>query len=115
MILNQQIFDSLLEEDDDLLIKELESADEYSSKFKISELLVEQACQNVKTESCAGSDGILQVEKRKFKLPTLEFKKFGGEIKDWLPFWGQFKKIHEDPDIDSDDKYQYLIQATFPN
>ncbi|GIY97322.1 uncharacterized protein CEXT_534931 [Caerostris extrusa] len=42
-------------------------------------------------------------------------KKFGGEIKDWLPFWGQFSKIDSDPNIDEADKLQYLIQVTLPS
>lgn len=54
----------------------------------------------------------MNVTKRKFKLPTIELKKFGGKVKDWLTFWGQFKKIDGDPDIDETDKFQYLLQAT---
>jgi hypothetical protein len=53
--------------------------------------------------------------KRKFKLPTTELKKFGGDVKDWLTFRGQFKKIDGDPDINEADKFQYLLQATSPN
>ncbi|KAJ8916390.1 hypothetical protein NQ315_014600 [Exocentrus adspersus] len=51
----------------------------------------------------------------KFKLPVIEFKKFDGNIRDWLSFWAQFSKIHEDPDIDEADKIEYLIQATVSN
>ena len=58
---------------------------------------------------------MLTVTKRKFKLPTLELKKFGGDVKDWLTFWGKFKKIDGDPDIDEADKFQYLLQTTSPN
>jgi hypothetical protein len=29
-------------------------------------------------------------------------------------FWGQFKKIDEDPEMDDADKFQYLLQATTP-
>jgi len=47
-------------------------------------------------------------------LPTLEFKMFGGDVKDWLTFWGHFKKIDEDPEMDDADKFQYLLQATAP-
>ena len=36
-------------------------------------------------------------------------------MKDWLSFWSQFKRIHEDEDIDECDKFQYLIQATMVN
>lgn len=48
----------------------------------------------------------------KFKLPKIEFKRFNGDIRDWLSFWAQFKKIHEDVEIDDHDKIEYLIQAT---
>jgi hypothetical protein len=32
-----------------------------------------------------------------------------------LTFWGQFKKIDEDPEMHDADKFQYLLQATAPN
>ncbi|XP_035220186.1 uncharacterized protein LOC118193241 [Stegodyphus dumicola] len=50
--------------------------------------------------------------KRNFKLPKLDLQKFNGETRNWLGFWRQFKKIHEDVNIDDDDKSQYLLQAT---
>ncbi|XP_050505341.1 uncharacterized protein LOC126883721 [Diabrotica virgifera virgifera] len=52
------------------------------------------------------------IGKRTFKLPPIEFKKFNGELKDWLPFWSQFKVVHDDPSIDLHDKIAYLRQAT---
>ncbi|KAF2897931.1 hypothetical protein ILUMI_08246, partial [Ignelater luminosus] len=51
---------------------------------------------------------------RKFKLPVIEFKQFDGDVRHWLSFWAQFKKIHEDLDIDLNGKISYLIQATLP-
>ncbi|GIY14969.1 DUF1758 domain-containing protein [Caerostris extrusa] len=66
-------------------------------------------------EESDDSSSVLSISKRKFKLPLLELKRFGGEIKDWLPFWGQFSKIDSDPNIDEADKLQYLIQATLPS
>ena len=57
----------------------------------------------------------ISATKRKFKLPPLELKKLGGEIKDWRKFWGQFRKIDKDTDIDEVDKLQYLVQTTIPN
>lgn len=53
--------------------------------------------------------------KRKFKLPTLELQKFGGDVKDWLTFQGQFKKIDEYLESYDAEKLQYLLQATTPN
>ena len=32
-----------------------------------------------------------------------------------MTFWGQFKKIDEDPEMDDTDKFQYLFQTTAPN
>ncbi|XP_059049504.1 uncharacterized protein LOC131844595 [Achroia grisella] len=45
------------------------------------------------------------------KLPKLELVQFDDNPKSWLGFWSQFKKIHEDANIDSETKFQYLIQA----
>jgi len=48
-------------------------------------------------------NSMLNASKRKLNLPTVELKKFGGDFKDWL-FWGQFKKVNKDPEIDDADK-----------
>ncbi|XP_073948032.1 uncharacterized protein [Choristoneura fumiferana] len=48
-------------------------------------------------------------------LPKLELVKFDGNIKSWLQFWGQFKKIDEDAHIDACDKFQYLLQSMTVN
>jgi len=114
--LDDEIMDLLLQADtrEDELDKEMQGADEYAHKYKRLNLQV-QMCLNavIKTEDCDNSK--LTATKRKFKLPTLELKKFGGDVKDWLTFWGQFQKIDGDPDIDEADKFQYLLQATSPN
>ena len=98
----------------DELDKEMQGAAEYAHKYKRLNLLVQRRLDTtIKMEDCDNS--MLTVTKRKFKLPTIELKKFGGDVKDWLTFWGQFKKIDEDPDIDEVDKFQYLLQATSQN
>nr|XP_042902851.1 uncharacterized protein LOC107439364 [Parasteatoda tepidariorum] len=53
-------------------------------------------------------------ETRKFKLPKIELKKFSGEAKDYLTFWSQFQKIHDDKYIADEDKMQYLLQSMEP-
>jgi hypothetical protein len=53
-------------------------------------------------------NSVLNASKRKFKLPTVELKKFGGDIKDWL-FWGQFKKTDKDPEIDDAGKVDMAL------
>ena len=59
--------------------KEMQGADEYARKYKRLNLQV-QRCLNavIKMEDCDNS--MLAVTK--FKLPTLELKKFGGDVKD---------------------------------
>ncbi|GBL61368.1 hypothetical protein AVEN_99950-1 [Araneus ventricosus] len=53
-------------------------------------------------------------EKRKFKLQKIELKKFDGDAKNYLSFWSQFRKIHEDSSTPNEDKFQYLLQAVVP-
>ncbi|GIY80959.1 hypothetical protein CDAR_70932 [Caerostris darwini] len=89
------------------------AADEYNKKFKRINIIFKSKSNN--REESDNSSSVQSISKRKFKLPLLELKKFGGEIKDWLPFWGQFSKIDSDPNIDEADKLQYLIQATLPS
>ncbi|GFU14042.1 putative RNA-directed DNA polymerase from transposon X-element [Trichonephila clavipes] len=57
----------------------------------------------------------ISVDKRKFKLPKLELRKFSGEPKDFLPFWSQFEKIHQDTTIAEEDKFQYLLRCVVPD
>lgn len=33
-------------------------------------------------------------------------------MRDWLSFWSQFSRIHEDKEMEDEDKFQYLIQVT---
>ncbi|GFU68502.1 putative RNA-directed DNA polymerase from transposon X-element [Trichonephila clavipes] len=79
-------------------------AEEYRDKFgQICPLL--EASQ----EKILIPEENVSVEKRKFKLPKLELRKFCGEPKDFLAFWSQFEKIHLDPTIVEEDKFQYFV------
>ncbi|UYV84476.1 hypothetical protein LAZ67_X002331 [Cordylochernes scorpioides] len=50
-----------------------------------------------------------------YRLPKLEFKKFGGEPRGWITFWSQFSTIDRDPQMPPETKFQYLFQATAEN
>ncbi|GIY52392.1 endonuclease [Caerostris extrusa] len=50
--------------------------------------------------------------RRKYTLPKLQFRQFGEDLKDWLPFWSQFQYIDKDEEIAPEDKFQYLLQVT---
>ncbi|XP_071035403.1 uncharacterized protein [Parasteatoda tepidariorum] len=56
-------------------------------------------------------DNSVKNEKTKLKLPKIELVHFSGEIKDWLHFWSQFSRIHENKSMDDEGKFQYLIQC----
>lgn len=51
-------------------------------------------------------------ETKRYKLPKLKLVEFSGNTKEWLGFWSQFKGIHNDGSLSTEDKFQYLIQAT---
>lgn len=54
-------------------------------------------------------------ERRKqYKLPKITLKKFDGRLHDWLGWWSQFSKIHEDADLHDVDKFMYLSQSMVP-
>ncbi|GBM13284.1 hypothetical protein AVEN_226272-1 [Araneus ventricosus] len=41
-----------------------------------------------------------------------KLRKFDGDVKEWLYFWSQLEKIHDDSSIEDSDKFQYLLQST---
>lgn len=116
--LDSMILNHLLDSETDVQAIELESvaADEYQRKYEKIKLdaLVNSPVQAVSQLLLddATSMPASQMGRRKFKLPKIELKKFGGELKEWLQFWGQFRKIDEDEGLDDEDKFQYLIQST---
>jgi len=113
--MDEEVMNLLLQKEalEEELGKEMQSADEYASRYnRISRYVQECVSAAINVEEYSNS--ILNVNKRKFQLPTLEFKTFGRNVKDWLTFWGQFKKIDEDPKMDDADKFLCMLQATTP-
>ncbi|KAJ0175107.1 hypothetical protein K1T71_009248 [Dendrolimus kikuchii] len=49
--------------------------------------------------------------RRYLKLPKFELPTFDGQIKNWIGFWAQFRKINDDNELDNDDKMHYLLQS----
>ena len=96
------------------LNKEVDDADEYKVKFLKAKFHFEQLSKKADQPAQATSP-IEQGEiKKKYKLPRIEVFKFSGEIRDWLPFWSRFKKVHEDPNIDNEEKLHYLTLSMVP-
>lgn len=122
--LDKEIYEALLETDtsEEDLINEVTKADEYANAFnemtiKVNNIILSQNNDHI---SCASELGSVEnnsscTKQRKFKLPLLQLKKFDGNLLNWLQFWAQFSKIHNDDDIVDEDKFQYLLQAIEPN
>lgn len=102
---------------------EMEHADEYRLRYQAIKRGVATLEQEERMSLAAPSITHLDREtnvprrrsKRGFKLPKIELKTYNGDFKEWLQFLSQFKKIHEDPDMYKEDKFEYLVQAMVPN
>ncbi|KAJ8915580.1 hypothetical protein NQ315_012465 [Exocentrus adspersus] len=111
LVMDNKIREELLAEcGEEGLSAEITACDEYKHRL----LQLRSKCSTVVDDIDSTSSSTFSRTRRKFKLPRIELKKFNDDIKDWLPFWAQFKKIHDDVDIDRSDKIAYLSQATVP-
>ena len=99
------------------LDKETGDSDNYKQKFLTIKYKVNQ--RNAPVLDRASPDTIRDDRhsdnKKSHKLPKLELVKFNGNLRDWLSFWTGFKKIHENQNLDKEEKFQYLIQTMVPD
>jgi hypothetical protein len=51
---------------------------------------------------------------KSLKLPPINIETFDGELKNWLPFWGQFEHIHNDETVSTFHKFRILHQSMKP-
>ncbi|GFT65473.1 putative RNA-directed DNA polymerase from transposon X-element [Trichonephila clavipes] len=113
--------ETIQEEISDLLLTSHDLKDTYQEDFSKAEEYRDKFCQIFSILEASQEQKILvseennSVQKRKFKLPKLELRKFSGEPKDYLAFWSQFEKIHMDATIAEEDKFQYLLQCLVPD
>lgn len=90
-VVDQRIFDLMLEVDytEDALANEDISVEDYCSKFVRAKILAAKLItEKNDTDSLCNSNRPYPT--RKFKLPQIELKKFGGDVKEWLSFWSLF-------------------------
>lgn len=98
------------------LDKETTAIGEYETKYELMNVRI----QDILTRS--RDDGASRVSNDSFNpdtvksfhpnhLPKLDGM-FDGQLKNWLPFWGQFEQIHEDENIPTYYKYRLLLQST---
>lgn len=103
--------------EEDVLNQENEEIEKYRNLITISVITIDDFTNERDVSippSCStilNSDHSQSQSKRTYKLPKIEIKKFNGELLDWLSFWSQFEKIHNDDNLHNSDKFQYLAQA----
>ena len=104
-------------ESEETIGREAQHADEYATKYhqaKFGLTCLLERKNELETPTpvpLQRTTTTTQESIRALKLPKIELRKFGGDIKDWLPFWSTFKKIHEDASLSREDKFQYLVQS----
>lgn len=94
--------------------EELDAEFDTSEAYRDNWLTAQEKYASVRMMTNADGRSITDISashQRNYKLPKLELKKFNGDVRQWIGFWGQFRKIHDDPNIDVEDKFQYLIQS----
>jgi len=102
--------------------QEFESVAEYEEKCRTAKVrgdnfLEDKSQCSVRTSSrdsgssVSGSVAHSHTRMKTYKLPKIELKKFDGDLKNWLGFWSQFEKIHNDDKLHDSDKFQYLVQS----
>jgi len=122
---NKALMDTLIDMDlsQEDIEAEITSVEEYDDKISIDlSRLRAKAKKNVNPGSrpaspvaseysTASGMGSSTSKKKTYRLPKIEIKTFDGEILNWLGWWAQFQKIHEDEELHDSDKFQYLMQA----
>lgn len=89
---------------------------DYKTQLELLRVKVEELNPppSVTTEPVAESTSGAAEGKQSMQLPAVQIPKFGGADKDWMGFWAQFRKIHENKKLDESDKFVYLVQSLVP-
>lgn len=96
--------------------KEFDEIGEFKTKFETIRVSKEQRLPSRLSFSGSVSGGGTSTEVvQNFKLYPAKLKKFSGELIDWLSFWAQFEKLHEDPSRSGSEKLWYFQDAMEPN
>ncbi|GBL82306.1 hypothetical protein AVEN_252472-1 [Araneus ventricosus] len=74
------------------------------------EILNEVNAEKRSRDSCTAS----YIKNKSYLLPKIEHKKFDCELLNWLPFWSQSERIHNDPNLYDSDKFSYLVHGMNP-
>ena len=118
-VISESVIDIMLDDPaitEAMIEQEYSDADSYKSKFLSAKLDMDDVtAARDGTTSQITSPQTRSENKRDIELPKIELKIFSGEIREWLPFWSVFQKIHIRAEIAKEDKFQYLLQAMAPS
>lgn len=110
--------DSLLDDDcsDDVQDAEALDVEKYQDqilecKLKMSQALYAHDRPPSPSYMTVADSSSSSQKKRSYKLPKTEIKKFNGEVTEWLSWWAQFQKIHEDEELLFIENYPKAIKA----
>ncbi len=95
--------------------KEFDEIEEFRTKFETMRVSKDKRLPSRPSFSGSVSGGGASTDVvQNFKLYPAKLKKFSGELLDWLSFWAQFEKLHEDPSRSGSEKLWYLQDAIQP-
>ncbi|XP_023237875.1 uncharacterized protein LOC111636779 [Centruroides sculpturatus] len=106
--IDKEILDKLQKDEkcsQQMLDEEIEGIENYNGTFVDLKTRLECSLNTSKELDETRSEGETGCSKGNFKLPKIELQKFDGNLKNYLSFWGLFKKIREDPNISDLDKF----------
>lgn len=112
---NGMLDDENVSEED--IEKELAINKEYDFKFERVKIQVMETYASVEPVGLRNDEVKSNVSNfgdctySKLNLPPIKIEQFDGEIKNWLPFWGQFEQIHLDESIPTFHKFRILLQS----
>jgi len=115
--LDENIMDLMLDDkscDESSLANEVEECEKYldeliTIKRRVNEFLnVDNSVIRSDVNNCNVNSS---TSVKRYKLPKLNIKPFDSQLINYLSFWSQFKKIHEDTELEDCDKFQYLLQS----
>jgi len=111
---DRKILDQMLDDDaeQDEIDAEHDAIKQYEETYVLLKQDIKRALQPPSPPGSVYSEAASVTGRKKtVQLPVIPLRKFDGELKNWLGWWSQFRKIHDDEDIDDSDKFQYLVSA----
>ncbi|XP_054706953.1 uncharacterized protein LOC129216761 [Uloborus diversus] len=99
-------------EPDKIVENELEQIENYRDNFTSAKVRYQDFLKTFENPVQQERNVPPSTERLSINLPKLQLTEFDGNIKQWFSFWSMFQKIDEDPKIEDDVKFAYLMQTT---